>query len=213
MRLPSVTYSYAVSHPTPVARFVTVAWLQVSINPWLAVILKDKGDSNQYSPAYPTFTFWYQKPYRNSVGGTQSASIESFLNPTTDSYRSITENAFIQHPTLSQISYTHWCHHCSLCNNSFIAFCKIVLCEALGLLRETPSTDLITSRLLTTASYYGWIPLSFLQSPASTPFTPLRVRELILCHFLQISYWFWGVNELSYSVEMRRFIHLDSSMG
>lgn len=77
MRLPSVTYSYAVSHPTPVARFVTVAWLQVSINPWLAVILKDKGDSNQYSPAYPTFTFWYQKPYRNSVGGTQSASIES----------------------------------------------------------------------------------------------------------------------------------------
>lgn len=62
MRSPSVTCSYAVSHPTPVVRFVTVAWLQVSINPWLAVILRDKGNSNQYSPAYPdTFTFWYQK--------------------------------------------------------------------------------------------------------------------------------------------------------
>lgn len=78
MRSPSVTCSYAVSHPTPVVRFVTVAWLQVSINPWLAVILRDKGNSNQYSPAYPdTFTFWYQKLYRNGVGDSQSASTES----------------------------------------------------------------------------------------------------------------------------------------
>lgn len=78
MRSPSVTCSYAVSHPTPVVGFVTVAWLQVSINPWLAVILRDKGNSNQYSPAYPdTFTFWYQKLYRNGVGDSQSASTES----------------------------------------------------------------------------------------------------------------------------------------
>lgn len=120
MRSPSVTCSYAVSHPTPVVRFVTVAWLQVSINPWLAVILRDKGNSNQYSPAYPdTFTFWYQKTlqkwcWRFTVSIYRvSASLRAYilqLTPRDLSHRMQSYNTRPYHksPTPTDVSTVHY---------------------------------------------------------------------------------------------------------